>query len=160
MTSKRISVLAAFAAAGVEFAVVGGVAVIAHGYVRTTNDLDIFIRPSEENARAAYEALKTLGVALEGVEPLDLLDDEEHVRFGPNEDHVDVLASIGEMPFDRVWQNRVEMVVDGLTVPVISKADLIANKRQTGRHRDLADAEELELLPDVEFDLVSDKGRI
>ncbi len=158
MTSKRISVLAAFVAAGVEFAVVGGVAVIAHRYVRATNDLDIFIRPTEENARAAYEALRGLGVALEGLGPLDLLDDEQHVRFGPDEDHVDVLASIGEMPFDRVWRNRVEADVGGVAVPFISKADLIENKRQTGRLRDLADVEELELLADVEFKLVVDRG--
>jgi hypothetical protein len=44
----QISLLAAFAAARVEFAVVGGVAVNAHGYLRATHDLDIFIRPTRE----------------------------------------------------------------------------------------------------------------
>lgn len=109
MNEKQISLLAAFAAAGVEFAVVGGVAVNAHGYVRATHDLDIFIRPTEENACAAFEALRELGVPLEGLEPGDLLDDEENLRFGPDEDHIDILASIGEMDFDQVWRNRVEM---------------------------------------------------
>jgi hypothetical protein len=160
MNSKQISVLAAFAAARVEFAVVGGVAVNAHGYLRATNDLDVFIRPTEENARAAYEALLKLKVAMKDLEPMDLLDDEQNVRFGPDEDHVDILASIGEMTFDQVWRNRVHKEVGGLVIPFISKADLIENKLQTGRLRDLADAEELELLPDVEFKLVSDKGRI
>jgi hypothetical protein len=148
MNSKQISLLAAFAAAKVEFAVVGGVAVIAHGYVRTTRDLDIFIRPTEENARAAFNALLAHGVPLDGLGPFDLLDDEEHVRFGPDNDHVDILASIGEMPFDQVWRNRVEMSMDGLSIPFISKADLIENKRQVGRLRDLADAEELDLIPE------------
>ena len=151
MNSKQISLLAAFAAAKVEFAVVGGVAVNAHGYTRATNDLDVFIRPTEENARAAYEALLRLKVALDGLGPFDLLNDEENIRFGPDEDHVDVLASIGDMPFERVWRNRVEADVNGLIVPFISKADLIENKRQVGRLRDLADAEELELLPEAEF---------
>lgn len=148
MNKQQISLLAAFAAAKVEYAVVGGVAVNAHGYARATNDLDIFIRPTEENARAAYDALASLGVPLGGVEPNDLLDEEENVRFGPAEDHVDILPSIGEMPFEQVWRNRVETEVEGVAVPVISKADLIANKRQVGRLRDLADAEELELIPD------------
>ncbi len=121
---------------------------IAHGYLRTTRDLDIFIRPTEANASAAYLALATLGVPLEGVEAGDLLDDEENLRFGPDEDHIDILASIGEMPFDRVWRNRVEMEVEGLLIPFISKQDLIANKLQVGRLRDLADAEELALIPD------------
>jgi len=148
MNKKQISLLAAFVAAKVEYTVVGGVAVNAHGYVRATNHLDIFIRPTEENARAAFGALLALGVPLEGLQPSDLLDEEENLRFGPEEDHIDILASIGEMPFDQVWRNRIETEVEGLTVPFISKADLIENKRQVGRLRDLADAEELALIPD------------
>jgi hypothetical protein len=150
MNSKQISLLAAFAAARVEYAVVGGVAVNAHGYVRATHDLDIFIRPTDENARAAFAALLALGVPLEGLEPVDLLGDEENLRFGPEEDHIDILASIGDMPFDQVWRNRVETRVEGLLIPFISKSDLIENKRQVGRPRDLADAEELALIPDRE----------
>jgi hypothetical protein len=148
MNKKQISLLAAFVAAKVEYAIVGGVAVNAHGYVRATNDLDIFIRPTQENARAAFNALLSLGVPLDGLEPSDLLGDDENLRFGPDDDHVDILASIGEMPFDQVWRNRVETVVEGLAIPLISKSDLIENKRQVGRLRDLADAEELALIPD------------
>jgi hypothetical protein len=148
MNEKQISLLAAFAAAKVEYAVVGGVAVNAHGYVRATNDLDIFIRPTEDNARAAFNALLALGVPLEGLTPADLLNDEENLRFGPEEDHIDILPSIGEMPFDQVWRNRVETTVAGLHVPFISKPDLIENKLQIGRLRDLADVEELSLVPE------------
>ncbi len=144
MNPKQTSLLAAFAAAKVEYAVVGGVAVNIHGFVRATHDLDIFIRPTEENARAAFGALLALGVPLEGLEPNDLLNDEETLRFGPEEDHIDILAAIGEMSFDQVWRNRVEVQVEELSVPFISKADLIANKRQVGRLRDLAEVEELE----------------
>ena len=147
MNPKQISLLAAFLDASVEFAVVGGVAVNAHGHLRATHDLDLFIRPTEENARRAYDALAAAGAPVHGLEPNDLLDDEANFRFGPEEDHVDVLASIGEMPFDQVWRNRVQTKVAGLSVPFISKSDLIANKLQVGRLRDLADAEELGLLP-------------
>jgi len=146
MNEKQISLLAAFLAAKVEYAVVGGVAVNAHGYVRATNDLDIFIRPTEENACAAFNALRSLGVPLEGLTPADLRNDEENLRFGPEEDHIDILASIGDMPFDQVWSNRIETPVGGLSVPFISKHDLIENKRQVGRLRDLADVEELGLI--------------
>ncbi len=151
INSKQISLLAAFRDAKVDYAVVGGVAVNAHGYVRATRDLDLFIRPTVENASAAFRALLALGVPLAGLEPGDLLDDERNLRFGPEEDHVDILASIGEMPFDQVWRNRVETVVEGIPITVISKSDLIENKRQTGRLRDLADVEELELIPDREL---------
>jgi hypothetical protein len=148
MHSKQISLLAAFLEAKVDYAVVGGVAVNAHGYLRATNDLDVFIRPTEENARAAFNALLALGAPLDGLVPGDLLNDEDNLRFGPAEDHVDILASIGAMPFDQVWRNRIEAQVDGLAIPFISKSDLIENKRQTGRLRDLADVEELTRIPD------------
>lgn len=151
MNSKQISLLAAFLEQGVEYAVVGGVAVNAYGYLRATNDLDVFIRPTEENARAAFEALRMLGAPLDGAEPTDLLNDADNLRFGPAEDHVDILASIGEMPFEQVWRNRVEARVEGLAIPFISKADLIENKRKVGRLRDLADVEELERIPDVDL---------
>jgi len=127
-------------------------AVNAHGYVRATLDLDIFIRPTIENARAAFQALLAMGVPLEGLEPADLLSEEQNLRFGPAEDHIDILASIGEMSFEQVWQNRVETVVDGVPISLISKADLIENKRQVGRLRDLTDAEELASIPDPEQD--------
>jgi len=150
MNKKQTSLLAAFADNGVEYAVVGGVAVNIYGYARATHDLDLFIRPTVENAGAAFQALKALGVQLAGLESSDLLNDEENLRFGPDEDHVDILASIGEMPFDQVWRNRVEVVIEGISVSFISKADLIANKRQIGRLRDLADVEELEQIRDLE----------
>jgi len=146
MNEKQISLLAAFLAAKVDYAVVGGIAVNAHGYVRATNDLDIFIRPTEENARAAFAALRALGIPLGELQPTDLLSDQDNLRFGPAEDHIDILASIGEMPFDQVWRNRIETLVEGLPVPFISKADLIENKRQVGRLRDLADVEALDLI--------------
>ncbi len=147
MNSTQISLLAAFLVARVDYVVVGGVAVNAHGYLCATNDLDLFIRPTEENARAAFQALRALGVPLDGYQAADLLDDEQNLRFGPAEDHIDILASIGEMPFDHVWRNRLEREIAGLLIPFISKADLMENKRQTGRLRDLADVEELSLIP-------------
>ena len=78
----------------------------------------------------------------------DLLVDYEHLRIGPSEEYVDLLTSIGEMTFDQVWAGRVMLSISDVVVPFISKADLVANKRQVGRSRDLTDVEELELLPD------------
>jgi hypothetical protein len=59
--SERASLFAAFLTAGVEYVVVGGVAVQAHGFLRHTSDLDIFMRPTLENAKAAFAALESLG---------------------------------------------------------------------------------------------------
>jgi len=85
MNERQIGLFAAFLGAGVEFAVVGGVAVNLHGYLRATNDLDVFIRPTEENARLAFSALASIGAPLKGLLANDLLDDEANLRFGPDE---------------------------------------------------------------------------
>jgi hypothetical protein len=147
---RQIELFAAFLAASVEFAVVGGVAVNVHGYVRATNDLDVFIRPTVSNAEAAFRALQSIGAPVDELEANDLLDDETHFRFGSANDHIDILSSIGEMSFDAVWNDRIEVEAGGLKIPFISKTRLLENKRQVGRLRDLVDVEELELLPDAE----------
>lgn len=144
MNPAEKSVLQVLSDAKVEYAVVGGVAVIAHGYVRGTVDLDVFIRPTIENAQAAFAALSILKVTPPGMDAGDLLNDGEHLRFPAEEQFVDILSSIGDMSFDQVWRNRVTTDIDGVIIPFICKADLIENKIATGRRRDLVDVEELE----------------
>ena len=148
MHQDHLSLLTSLLGAGVEFVVVGGVAVNAHGYVRATNDIDVFIRATEENAHAVYRVLVVAGVSLPGVEPLDILDNERHLRFGEDGRRVDILTSIGELTFDRIWRNRIEIDFMGLRIPFICKSDLLENKREIGRLRDLADVEELESIPE------------
>ena len=148
--STQASLFAAFRDARVEYAVVGGMAVNAHGFIRGTRDLDVFIRPTMENASAVFAALTALGAPLEGLTAEDLLDDEAQFQLSTTSGGIDILSSIGEMTFDRVWRNRVEGTVDGIVVPFISKADLIENKLQVGRTLDIADAEHLMLIPDSE----------
>ena len=146
--SEQVSLFAAFSAARVEYVVVGGVAVNVHGFVRNTRDLDVFIRPTRENARAAFEALRAFGAPLDGLTSDDLLDNEANYQIETEHSRFDILSSIGEMPFEKVWRNRVDSEVDGVPVHIISRQDLIENKRQVGRTIDLADAEQLELLAD------------
>ena len=148
MNPEHIGLFSALLAAGVEFAVVGGVAAIAHGVPRTTHDLDLFFRPTISNVQAAFQALEAYGAPTAGMTWDDLLNDEQHFRFGTGDDAVDVLMSIGDMPFDEVWCDYVEIEIGGLQVPFISKRCLMKNKLATGRHRDLADVEDLEMLPD------------
>lgn len=98
----------------------------------------------------AFRALQNVGAPLDELDPNDLLDDERHFRFGTTEEHIDILTSIGEMSFDEVWADRIEVEMAGMKIPFISKSKLMENKRQVGRLRDLVDVEELELLPDGE----------
>lgn len=127
---------------------VGGVAVNAHGSVRNTGDLDIFIRPTGDNAQATFRALAGLGAPLEGLHFTDLSTEDAQFQLQTEHGRVDLLTSIGAMPFDQVWRNPVDVEIDGVTVHFISREDLIENKRQVGRLIDLADAEQLALLPE------------
>ncbi len=146
--SEQVSLFAAFLKAGVEYAVVGGVAVNAHGFVRNTRDLDLFIRPTEDNAQATFRALTALGAPLENVHFTDLLTEDAQYQLETEHGRIDLLTSIGAMPFDQVWRNRVDVEIDGVIVHFISRQDLIENKRQVGRLIDLADVEQLALLPE------------
>lgn len=145
---QQLSLFAALSAHGVEYVVVGGVAVNAHGHVRNTRDLDIFFRPSLANAAALFRTLESLSVPLVGVDSTDLLIDYAQFQMDGPLGRVDFLHSIGDMPFDQVWNGRVEEEVDGIPVYFISKQDLIQNKLQVGRLQDLVDAEKLGRLPE------------
>src|SRR6185437_1164514 len=147
--SEQVSLFAAFLAAGVEYAVVGGVAVNAHGFVRNTRDLDIFIRPTEDNARATLLALIALGAPVENLDFTDLLTEDAQYQLETEHGRIDLLSSIGEMSFDQVWRNRVDVEIDGVMVHFISRHDLIENKRQVGRLIDLADVEQLARIPEA-----------
>jgi hypothetical protein len=139
--------LSAFNAQRVKYLIVGGYAVSFHAQPRVTKDLDLFIKADPENALAAYRALAAFGAPLEGVSVSDLANPRKFVRFGHPPIAVDVMPGVDGVDFDSAWERRVEGIVDqasGLVAFFISKDDLIAAKRASGRLRDLADVEEIQ----------------
>jgi hypothetical protein len=138
--------LSAFNARNVKYLVVGGYAVSFHAQPRATKDLDIFIKADPANAEAAYAALADFGAPLADIDKNDLADPQKFIRFGQPPIAIDILPGIDGVEFDQAWERRVEGVIDpksGLTVFIISKADLITSKLAAGRMRDLADVEEI-----------------
>ena len=138
--------LSAFNAHNVKYLVVGGYAVSFHAQPRATKDLDIFIKADPANADAAYAALADFGAPLADIDKNDLADPRKFIRFGQPPIAVDILPGIDGVDFDKAWEHRVEGVIDpqsGLSVFIISKADLITSKLAAGRLRDLADVEEI-----------------
>jgi hypothetical protein len=139
-----VEMLSALSAAGVEFLVVGAHALAAYGRPRATGDLDVWIRRSPENARRAYEALRVFGAPLFDLTLEDLEKPENVFQIGVVPCRIDLLTSISGVDFEAAWANRTSLEIDGLSVPCIGRADLVANKRAVGRPRDLADVAELE----------------
>jgi predicted nucleotidyltransferase len=132
--------------AKVEFLLVGGWAVVLYGHVRSTDDMDIFVRPSEPNSRRAFAALKAFGAPLEahGVTVSHFAREGDAYRFGVPPLKVEVLTQISGVSFDEALQGHKTFELDGHQIPYIGKAALIANKKAAARHKDLADVEELE----------------
>lgn len=120
-----------------------------HGVPRATGDLDIWVRPEPENAARVWRALDDFGAPLEalGIEEDDLARPDQVVQIGLPPRRIDLLTSISGVEFDEAWAARIERPVDGRTVPFLSRDLLIANKRASGRTKDLADAEVLEGRP-------------
>jgi hypothetical protein len=136
--------LSALSDAGVEFLVVGAYALAAHGLPRATGDIDIWVRPSPENAARVWEALRRFGAPTRGVTVSDFTLPDIVFQIGVPPRRVDILTSISGVEFEQAWTQRQAAVVDGLMLNVPSREHLIANKRAAGRPKDLADASWLE----------------
>jgi hypothetical protein len=138
--------LAAFAASGVRYVVVGGYAVIFHGRPRATKDLDLLVELSDENRERVASALLTFGAPADIASASRVLRPEDVVYFGSPPLRVDILGSASGIEFGEVYARAVEAKLDDVPVRVIALDDLIANKRASGRPRDMEDCAELERL--------------
>jgi hypothetical protein len=138
--------LAAFAAHGVDALVVGAHALAAHGHVRATKDLDVWIRPEPENARRALRALAAFGAPVDDLREEDLVQPGIVFQIGAPPVRIDILTSIDGVAFPEAWRDRLTASVAGLPVAFLSRHHLIANKQASGRLQDLADVERLEEL--------------
>lgn len=137
-------VLSLFNAEGVEYMVVGGYALAAHGLPRATGDIDLWIRPSAENAARTYRALLAFGAPADRFGEKDFESADLRFQIGVPPSRVDVITSIEGVHFDEAWTNREVVEVEGIQVSVIGRQELIRNKRAVGRPQDKADVARLE----------------
>jgi hypothetical protein len=138
--------LATFNAHAVEYLVVGAHALAAHGHVRATKDLDVWVRPSAANAPRVLRALAAFGAPLQDLSEQDLMTPGLIFQIGVPPVRIDVITAIDGVDFSAAWNDRVEAKLGGTPVPVLSRHHLIVNKKATGRLQDLADVERLEEL--------------
>jgi len=131
-------------AAGVEYLLIGGHAVAYHGYVRPTTDMDIWIALDASNAEKAVSAIRDFfGTSMEGLTPEWFLDPENVSRFGARPFLIEILTRIDGGDFKLAFPRRVVAEIDGVRTNLIALNDLKANKLASGRHKDLADLENL-----------------
>jgi len=137
--------LRALADAEVEFVVVGAYALSFHGAPRASGDIDIFVKPSPENAARVWRALIAFGAPVEaaGMVAADFTEPNLVYQIGLPPRRVDVLTSISGVSFDEAWASREGASVDGRQVHFIGREMLVRNKLAAGRPKDLADAARL-----------------
>lgn len=144
MNLDFVEMLSALSAARADFLVVGAHAMAAHGYPRATGDIDIWVRPTTDNAARVFEALAAFGAPLADLKRSDLETEGLVFQIGVPPVRIDLLTSIDGVRWEEAWSGRIEVALGDLVVPVLGREQLLTNKRATGRARDLADVAWLE----------------
>lgn len=136
--------LSAFNAGKVRYLIVGGYAVSYHAQPRATKDLDILIGADAENSKAVYAALAKFGAPIEGLSAKDFAEPDNFFRMGAPPVMVDIMPKISGVEFEEAWSRRVDVQIeDDLSVPFISRQDLLIAKLSAGRAQDLIDVDAL-----------------
>jgi predicted nucleotidyltransferase len=136
---------------GVDFVVIGGVAVIAQGYVRNTEDLDICHSTAQENLEALGAVLLDLDARLRNIdEEIPFVPDARTLRrtqiltLDTRDGGLDLLVDPDGSPgYDALKANADRIDFDDMTVLIASVADLLSMKRAAHRRKDEADIEAL-----------------
>ena len=127
-----------------EYLGVGGYAVAHHAQPGATNDLDIFIGTDPDNAARVWQAMAKFGAALDDLTLPEFQDPDTAFRMGMPPVMIEVIRAIDGVKFADAYKRQLEEIINpetGLTVPYISRADLLANEQAAHRAKDLADVD-------------------
>jgi len=144
LTKNFRDMLSALNDSGAEYLVVGAHAMATYGHARATGDFDIWVHSTKENANRVWAALEKFGAPRRNLTIEDFSTPNNVYQIGVEPDRIDILTSIDGVEFDEAWQNRIQMQINGVSVPIIGRNQLLKNKRAVGRPKDLADVAWLE----------------
>ena len=128
----------------VRYLVVGGYAYAVYAEPRYTKDLDIFFERSPKNAEYIQSALKEFGMESLELRANDFIKPGRVIQIGYAPLRIDLINEIDGVSFGNVWENKIKAKYGQQSIFVIGKADLIKNKKASGREQDLLDAKNLE----------------
>ena len=130
-----------------EYLLIGGYAVIFHGYDRTTGDMDIWLKPDNKNKIKIIAALREIGFDDESLDHLNNYDFTTTVMFylGLEPQKIEFITKLSLLDFDESNAKKKFCVIDDeFKIPVLHFNDLVLSKFNTGRIKDQADIEELQ----------------
>ncbi len=144
MNSDFKDLLQVFAKHQVEYLIVGAYAVIHYTQPRYTKDIDIWVKPSKENAARVARSFYEFGLPLVEVNQDDLSRDGLQYVVGVSPCQIDFLTSLPGLPdFNAAWETSETVTFEGIPMRYLGKSDLILAKQTAGRPQDLADLDEL-----------------
>jgi hypothetical protein len=132
-----------FNAHKVEYLIVGGYALAFHGAPRYTGDIDIFVKPDAENAKRILNVLAEFGFGSVGLKEEDFKTPNKVVQLGFPPVRIDIITSISGVSWEEAYQKHDKGEYGDIQVYYIGREQYIANKRASGRKKDLADLEAL-----------------
>ncbi|MEP7238096.1 MAG: DUF6036 family nucleotidyltransferase [Ferruginibacter sp.] len=136
--------IAALNISGAEYIVVGGYAVILHGYFRTTQDLDIWVNKTPENHLKLSKAFAIFGMPLFDMTMENFMGEEFDVfTMGRKPLQIDIITKLKGLQFADAFQHALQNGMEGIIVKYLNLTDLIQAKKSSGRHKDLDDIEKL-----------------
>ena len=126
----------------VRYLLVGGWAIGIYGHPRATKDIDFLIAIDNENINKLQKAL--LGFGAPTVANSVFQEKGNVFRLGRSPIQIDIINEASGIDFNDCYSRRKVIAVEDIEITLISKSDLIKNKKASGRLRDLADVEQLE----------------
>ena len=135
--------LQSFNASGVRYLIVGGYAVMVHTEPRYTKDLDVWIEPTESNARLMIAALAEFGAPTENILPSDFTEPDVFFQIGIEPVRIDIMSSVPGLDFQRAWNRKLIVDFGGESAPVLCRNDVLKSKIAAGRVRDQRDVKKL-----------------
>ena len=125
----------------VHYLLVGGYAVILHGYNRMTGDLDIWVERSLENYQRILRAFQQFGMPVFDMTLNNFMENSELdvFTFGRPPVSIDIMLSVKGLIFEEVFPHIEKRMVEGLEVKLISLPELLKAKTESGRNKDMDD---------------------
>ncbi len=127
----------------VEYLIVGGYALAFHGAPRVTGDIDLFVRPTDENAQRILVALNDFGFGSLDLSKKDFTTPGMIVQLGVPPVRIDIITRVSGVSWEKAAAGKVPGHYADTPVFFIGRDDFIANKKATGRKKDAADIEAL-----------------
>jgi len=128
----------------VEFLIVGAYALAYHGAPRYTGDIDVFLKPTADNAARFLAALEAFGFPRTNLGPEQVIEPTRVIQMGVEPVQIHAMSAISGVTWNEAWAGRETAPCGSRDLPFIGRAEFIRNKRAAGRLKDLADIEALE----------------